>query len=130
MEKGNKLNILIVEDELFSDRLLEEMTKDFSNEVLHAVNGFEAIEICKKNKNIDLVLMDIKLPKMDGYEATRKIREFNKDVIIIAQTAYAIIGDRAKALKAGCDEYISKPIKESKFREIIFKTISVKKTPM
>jgi hypothetical protein len=56
-------------------------------------------------------MMDIKMPKMDGYEATREIRKFNKNVIIIAQTAYALAGDREKAIEAGCNDYISKPIK-------------------
>ena len=63
--------------------------------------------------------MDIKLPEMDGYEATRKIREFNKDIVIIAQTAFALIGDREKAIEAGCNDYISKPIS----KDILIKLI-------
>ena len=61
------------------------------------------------------------MPEMNGYDATRKIREFNKDVIIIAQTAYALYGDREKALEAGCDDYISKPINKEELMEMINK---------
>jgi CheY-like chemotaxis protein len=77
---------------------------------LHAENGIETISECRKNPDIDLILMDIKMPKLNGYEATRRIREFNKDVIIIAQTAYGLLGDREKAIEAGCNDYIKKPI--------------------
>ncbi len=73
------------------------------------------MEVCLNNPDIDLVLMDIKLPTIDGYEATRQIRKFNKDVIIIAQTAYALEGDREKAIAAGCNDYISKPIKRMNY---------------
>jgi len=68
-------------------------------------------------------LMDIAMPGMNGYEATREIREFNKDVIIIAQTAYALQGDKEKALKAGCNDYISKPIDKLKLHALIRKHI-------
>ena len=70
----------------------------------------EAIEVCRNNPDIDLVLMDIKMPVMDGLEATRQIRKFNKNVIIIVQTAYGLTRDKLNALEAGCNEYISKPI--------------------
>jgi CheY-like chemotaxis protein len=63
--------------------------------------------------------MDIKLPGMNGYDATREIRKFNKDVIIIAQTAYALSGDREKALEAGCNEYLAKPIKKNELMRIV-----------
>ena len=63
--------------------------------------------------------MDIKMPEMDGYEATRKIRQFNTEVIIIAQTAFALTGDREKAFAAGCNDYISKPIRKDKLKELI-----------
>jgi len=66
-------------------------------------------------------LMDIKMPVMDGYEATRQIRQFNKEVIIIAQTAYALIGDSEKAIEAGCNEYVSKPIDKIALIELIKK---------
>jgi CheY-like chemotaxis protein len=65
--------------------------------------------------------MDIKMPIMDGYEATRQIRQFNKDVVIIAQSAYALIGDREKAMAAGCNDYISKPIKKGELMKLIQK---------
>jgi hypothetical protein len=65
--------------------------------------------------------MDIKMPQMDGYEATRKIRTFNKEVIIIAQTAYGLNGDRNKAIDAGCDEYVSKPVNLSSLNNLIKK---------
>ncbi|HKJ78664.1 MAG TPA: response regulator, partial [Prolixibacteraceae bacterium] len=60
--------------------------------------------------DLDLILMDLKMPKLDGINATKKIREFNKKIPIIAQTAYALAGDKEKALDAGCNDYISKPI--------------------
>jgi CheY-like chemotaxis protein len=65
--------------------------------------------------------MDIKMPEMDGYEAARQIRKLNKDVIIIAETAFALTGDREKALDAGCNDYISKPIERHLLVELIHK---------
>lgn len=114
-----KLKILIVEDEETAELYLSIVLKNIGKEILHATTGIEAIDICRKNPDIDLIMMDIKMPEMDGYEATRKIREFNKDVIIIAQTAYALMGDRKKSLEAGCDDYISKPIDPTLLTELI-----------
>jgi len=80
------------------------------------------VEACLDNPDIDLVLMDILIPEMDGHEATRQIRKFNKDVIIIAQTAYALEGDKEKAIAAGCDDYMSKPINQELLLSKIKKT--------
>ena len=104
------LKILIVEDDMTSNLLLSTMIKKISREVLYVENGQEAIEACQNNPDIDLVLMNIKMPIMDGYKATRQIRLFNKDVIIIAQTANALSGDQEKAMESGCSAYIAKPI--------------------
>ena len=79
--------------------------------ILWAKNGKEAVELCLKNDNIDLVLMDIKMPKMNGFEATQKIKEHKRDLTIIGQTAYAHDNDHHKCLNAGFDNYIAKPIK-------------------
>ena len=73
-------------------------------------NGEDSIKICKEHPEISLILMDIKLPRMSGLEATKHIRKFNKEVPIIAQTAYAMEGDSDMALQAGCNDYISKPV--------------------
>lgn len=105
-----KMKILIVEDDETSEMLLNIAVQSFSEKILTAVNGIEAIEMCRNEPDIDLILMDIKMPDMDGYEATRKIREFNKTVRIIAQTAFGLSGDKEKAIAAGCNDYISKPI--------------------
>ena len=115
----NNLKILIVEDDLASETYITIVVKIFSKEILVVRNGVEAVETCHDNPDLDLILMDIKLPKMDGYEATRQIREFNKDVIIIAQTARALTGDREKAIEAGCNDYISKPISKALLIELI-----------
>ena len=115
----NKLKILIAEDDDFSDTHLSIIVKKFSKEILHSKTGNETVEICRANTDIDIILMDIRMPGMSGYDATRKIREFNKDVVIIAQTAYALRGDREKAIEAGCNDYISKPIKKDALLEII-----------
>ena len=91
----------------------------FAKEVIIANNGIEAVEACRNCKDIDLVLMDIQMPGMDGIEAIRKIREFNTDVIIIAQTAHALSGEKEKAIKAGCNQYLSKPINNEEMLTII-----------
>jgi hypothetical protein len=106
------LKILIVEDDEGSAMLISLNIAKFSKEVLFAGNGVEAVDVCRNNPDIDLVLMDIKMPVMDGFEATRKIREFNLQVVIIAQTAYALLGDREKMIEVGCNDYISKPVKK------------------
>ncbi|MFT7612589.1 MAG: CheY-like chemotaxis protein [Parvicellaceae bacterium] len=104
-----KLNILIVEDDETLYLLLRITLKEISEEILHAKNGKEAIKLCLSNPDIDLILMDIQMPLMDGHEASKKIRKFNKDVIIIAQAAHVFEGDNEKAIAAGCNEYLSKP---------------------
>lgn len=107
------LKILIAEDDESSKLLIKKAVSKFASEIFNVRTGNEAVEICRNNADIDLVLMDIRMPGMDGYEATKQIREFNTDVIIIAQTAFALYGDREKAIDAGCNDYIPKPINRS-----------------
>ena len=116
-----KLKVLIAEDDKISEMLLENTVKAFSNDILKARNGIEALEACRQHPEIDLVLMDIQMPEMTGYEATQKIREFNNDVVIIAQTANGLSADRDKAIEAGCNDYISKPIKKMELLTLVKK---------
>ncbi len=118
------LNILIVEDDKISKKLLIELTSKFGKKVLQATNGIEAIELCKKHTDLDLILLDIQMPEMDGYETCRQIRMFNKNIIIIAQTAYALEGDKEKAIAAGCNDYIAKPINPEELNKKILKYIT------
>jgi signal transduction histidine kinase/CheY-like chemotaxis protein/ABC-type uncharacterized transport system substrate-binding protein len=117
------LKILIAEDDETSEMLISQEVKRFSKKILKARTGLEAVEICHKNPDIDLILMDIRMPVMDGYMAVKEIRQFNKDVIIFAQTAYALAGDREKAIEAGCNDYISKPIIKDQLLTLIHKYI-------
>ncbi|MFT6868657.1 MAG: CheY-like chemotaxis protein [Cyclobacteriaceae bacterium] len=104
------LRILIIEDDKTSDLFLSIKLRDISKETLHAKNGFEVIELYRKNPDIDLVLMDIRMPLMNGFEATRQLRQLNENLIIIAQSARALDGDGEKAIAAGCNAFVSKPL--------------------
>jgi len=115
------LKLLIVEDDEISNLFITALVQNNRHKVIYAKNGIEAVEACKNNPDIDLILMDIRMPEMDGFEATRQIREFNKDIIIIAQTAYGFTGDREKALNAGCTDYISKPILIKELQTLMLK---------
>jgi len=90
-----------------------------SSEILKVVSGQDAVEACRNNPDLDLILMDIKMPGIGGYEATRQIRQFNKKVVIIAQTAYGEAGDRDLALKTGFNDYISKPLSVAFLQDLI-----------
>jgi signal transduction histidine kinase/CheY-like chemotaxis protein len=111
--------ILIAEDDRASEILISREVKKYCNEVLVVNNGIDAVEVCRNNPDIDLILMDIKMPKMDGYEATAEIRKFNPSVVIIAQTAFALSGDREKCIRAGCNDHISKPINNIVLKALI-----------
>jgi signal transduction histidine kinase len=115
------LTVLIAEDDEASDKLITILLKKISWKVIHVKTGADAIEACHSNPAIDLILMDIKMPGINGYEATRQIRKYNKNVVIIAQTSYSLSGDREKALEAGCNDYISKPITQSSLLSMVMK---------
>ena len=118
--KYPKLNILIVEDDEPSAFLLSTVLNRFAKKIEVVNSGLKAVETCRNDSTIDLVLMDIQLPQMNGYEATIKIREFNKEVIIIGQTAFGFSDDRIKAIKSGCNNYISKPVVKDQLLDMIF----------
>jgi Signal transduction histidine kinase len=101
--------ILVVEDDASNFMLLYEILKSSGAEILRAENGDDALKLINEGLNPDIIIMDIKLPGIDGYETTRRIRERNKEIPIIANTAYAMEGDRNKSIEAGCNDYISKP---------------------
>lgn len=124
-----KLKILIAEDDELVLEYLNIILQNDTTELLTARSGLESVNICRKYPDIDLILMDIKMPVMDGYEATKQIRKFNKSVMILAQTAYALVGDREKAIEAGCDDYISKPINEVELLAIIDKMLKKRFRP-
>jgi PAS domain S-box-containing protein len=109
-------NILIVEDDTIGMGMIVNLLKPSKCKIINAVNGKEAIEVIKANPETDIILMDLKMPVMDGFEATRAIRKEFSDLPIIALTAYSLQKDKRKALDAGCNDIITKPIK----KEIMF----------
>lgn len=121
MHQIKKLKILIVEDDEASEKLMSIYVNEFAKELKSARTGSEAVEFCRANADVDLILMDIQMPKMNGYEATKLIRQFNKDVIIIAQTAFGLSGDEEKAINAGCNDYITKPINKYELYKLVHK---------
>lgn len=102
--------ILIAEDEETNYLFIEAILEDTKAQLLWAKNGYDAVQVFSQQTDIDLILMDIKMPEMDGLTATRQIREKSATVPIIAQTAYAMSEDKTKCLSAGCDDYLTKPI--------------------
>jgi PAS domain S-box-containing protein len=104
------VRILIAEDDMQNFTFLHEILQKTQSEILHARNGKEAVNLFKNNSGIQLVLMDIQLPEMDGIEASRRIKAINRSVPIIAQTAFAMSGDRDKLKQAGFDDYLAKPL--------------------
>ncbi|MCK5169418.1 MAG: response regulator [Bacteroidales bacterium] len=115
--------ILIAEDEESNYLYFKMLISKTKANILHAKNGNEAIKICQE-KTVDLVLMDIKMPEMDGLEATKKIKKDKNNIPIIALTAFAMENDEKMSLDAGCDAYISKPINESKLLMLLNKFLS------
>jgi signal transduction histidine kinase len=111
--------ILVVEDDKTSYMLIKEFLRPLNIEIHHVTDGIDAINFIKMNPDVSLILMDIKLPFMDGYEATKVIKQINPKIPIIAQTSYAMLGDREKAIIAGCDDYITKPLDLKKLQELV-----------
>lgn len=126
-EKNHTINILVAEDEevnyLYIEALFEEQS-DSRFRIIHAKNGQEAVDMCFGNNSIDLVLMDIKMPLMNGHEATVKIKAKFPDLPIIAQTAYSTEADKQLALKHGCDDFISKPIDKKELLKLLYKYLN------
>lgn len=116
--------VLIVEDEDFNFNYIEELLQRKKINYIRAKTGKEALSMFKSNLDIDMILMDIRLPEMDGFKVTREIRKANAKIPIIAQTAYALPGDKQKAIDAGCNDYISKPIIEERFNSLIDKYLN------
>ena len=113
-------HILIVDDEKTAHQLYKLMLKSKGYRLSHAESGKEAVDLFRKHPEISVILMDIKMPDMNGYEATREIRKKNKEVMIIAQTAYALPADKKKAFEAGCDAHLAKPVD----REMLLRKIN------
>ncbi len=109
--------ILVVEDISINHMLIDRILRKTRAQVLWAMDGEKAVEMVKEDENIDLVLMDIRMPVMDGYEATRKIREIRMDIPIIAQTAYVLEDEKDKVLNVGCNDLITKPLRRESLLE-------------
>lgn len=116
---NNVLTILIAEDEISNFMFLSEILEGNNIKIIHANNGKEAIEYCKNNKEINIVLMDINMPILNGYEATKQIKKAHPELPVIAQTAYVLSEDKMKAKEIGFDGFLSKPINKKKLFEYI-----------
>lgn len=119
-----QFTILVAEDEMINftyiKSILQIETEDEFN-IIHALNGQEAVDACRSNESIELVLMDIKMPIMDGFEATEKIKHDFPSLPVIVQSAYSADADKNLAKKKGCDEYLVKPINKKELIENIYK---------
>ena len=119
----SEICILIAEDNESNFSLLETLLGSYNINILHVKNGKDAVDLCKINSDIDLVLMDIKMPILDGYDATMQIKQIKPNLPIIAQTAHALPEDKSKAKDSGCDDYISKPIIKEQLISLLNKYI-------
>ena len=113
------LNIIIAEDDETSCKFLSHILSDVSDSIKWVNNGKDVVKLVKENPDTDVILMDIKLPDVNGFDATKRIRAFNKDVYIIAQTAYAQENYKKEAIAAGCNNFIVKPIKKIQLQKIL-----------
>jgi signal transduction histidine kinase/CheY-like chemotaxis protein len=118
------LTILIAEDDEINYFYIKEIFRGTGAQILHAVNGREAVEMVEKNDKIDIVLIDIKMPVMNGYEAIKMIRDIRPELPIIAQTAFALSNEMLKAFNAGSSDYISKPFKKEQLLSMVVKHLS------
>lgn len=130
--RGDKMDgkkILYIEDNKFNARLVEDILKARGHNIIIAENGLEGIAAAEKEKP-DIILIDIQLPGIDGYEVARRIKsdENLKHIPLIAVTSYVLKGDREKIIEAGCDEYIPKPINTRKFPAQIEKYLNERMT--
>ncbi len=116
MENWEGKSILVAEDEILNFVYINAMLDRTKIRIVHASNGLKAVEICK-NESFDLILMDLKMPVMDGFIATSEIRKFNADITIIAQTSYAFM--REKCIQSGFTDYISKPFNEDELISVL-----------
>jgi len=123
-EKRNP-NILIAEDVESNYLYLKAVLSKLNANVFWAKNGIEVLDICEKEEIMDLVLMDLQMPEMNGYEATQILKEKYPDLPVVAQTAFAMSDDREKALDAGCDDYLAKPIKSKDLLSIAEKYLKL-----
>ncbi|MCG8699090.1 MAG: ATP-binding protein [Bacteroidales bacterium] len=122
-ELGIAMTILIAEDEDTNYLYLEEVLSDYNCKLYHAKDGVQAVKLAKEKQDIQLVLMDIKMPNMNGLEATKAIKAFRPDLPVIAQTAFAMESDKQKAFASGCDDYIAKPIVQYNLIETLKKYV-------
>jgi PAS domain S-box-containing protein len=118
-ENKKPITLLVAEDEDFNFMLIRELLSEAKYKIIRAINGLEALETCKSTPEIDLVLMDLKMPVMDGYEATKQIKQIRPHLPVIALTAYSTDADKNKALACGCSDFISKPFK----KELLFNKV-------
>jgi two-component system cell cycle response regulator DivK len=122
----NNNTILIVEDDEISLEFLTELLLPSKVKIVTAQDGLKAIDCCKEDSSIDLVLMDVRMPKLNGREAMLEIKKIRPNLPIIAQTAFAMSGDKEKYLESGFDDYISKPIIMDEILTIISKFLTKK----
>lgn len=111
--------ILIAEDIFTSVKYYQAALKRTNSSILVAKNGKEAVNLVRENNNIDLVLMDIHMPELNGFEATKEIKRINKKIPILVQTAYILSGEKEKSFKAGCDDFLTKPISLNKLLDVV-----------
>ena len=116
MVNWKKYKMLIAEDEMGNFMLISALLESTEIQITHAMDGKQAVELCHKDQ-FEVIFMDLKMPVMGGFEATAEIRKFNKDIIIIAQTAYAY--KREECIAAGFTDYISKPFNEEQLINVI-----------
>jgi len=118
----NGLPVMLIADDESTHRIyLDSFLKKYTSRIFQARNGREAVDLCREHPEIQLVMMDIKMPVLDGFEATREIKSFRNDILIIAFTAYAMNRDRKAALDAGCDDYVAKPTDSDGLLEVLKK---------
>ncbi len=111
--------ILIAEDDELSFMYMKNVLENKTLTILHAANGMEAVQLAKETPDLALILMDIKMPVKNGLEATKEIRQFNKTVPIIAQTAFAMDDGKEKALECGCNGFLTKPVSKVQLMELV-----------
>lgn len=124
MKENAKPLILIVEDVESNYLYLNAVLTKLDAQIEWVKNGIEAVNFAKEHPDTDLILMDLQMPEMNGYDATREIKKIYPEIIIIAQTAFAMSDDRSKALEAGCDDYLAKPIRSKDLLDTVNKYLN------